>query len=100
MKSQEQAAQGAPGAEHVQALKALAHPGRLELFFHLVRARGEVTPSELQTALDVPAPTLSHQLDQLWRAGLLNRRREERHIHYNVHKPAVSDLVRLLTACC
>ena len=91
---------GAVREEHVAALKALAHPGRLELFFHLVRSKGEATPGELQEARAIPAPTLSHQLDQLWRAGLLNRRREERHIYYNVHKPAVSDLVRLLTACC
>jgi DNA-binding transcriptional ArsR family regulator len=85
---------------HVAALKALAHAGRLELFFHLVRAKGEVTPGELQEALEIPAPTLSHQLDQLWRAGLLNRRREERHIYYTVHAPAVGELIRLLTACC
>jgi len=99
MKVEEQRT-GAVREEHVAALKALAHAGRLELFFHLVRARDEVTPGELQSVLEIPAPTLSHQLDQLWRAGLLNRRREERHIYYTVHAPAVSDLVRLLTACC
>ncbi len=87
-------------AAHVNALKALAHEGRLRAFFHLVRARRDVAAGDLAEALDVPAPTLSHQLDQLTRAGLLARRREERHVYYAVRRDAVTPLVRLLTACC
>jgi ArsR family transcriptional regulator len=86
--------------EHVEAFKALAHPGRLEVFFALVRARGELAVGQVQEALGLPAPTLSHHLDQLRRAGLVQARRQERFIYYSVGAPMVTDLVRILTACC
>lgn len=85
--------------EHVDAFKALAHPGRLDVFFTLVRARRELAVGEILEAIDVPAPTLSHHLDQLRRAGLVQARRQERFIYYTPG-PMVTDLVRLLTACC
>lgn len=86
--------------EHVEALKALAHRGRLDVFFALVKARRELAVGEIQAALGIPGPTLSHHLDQLRRAGLVRRRREERHMYYAVAPQMVTDLVRLLTACC
>lgn len=85
--------------EHVDALKALAHPGRLEVFFTIVKAKREMAVGEVLEAVNVPAPTLSHHLDQLRRAGLVQARRQERFIYYSVG-PMVTDLVRLLTACC
>lgn len=85
--------------EHVDAFKALAHSGRLEVFFTLVKARREMSVGEVLEAVKLPAPTLSHHLDQLRRAGLVRARRQERFIYYSVG-PMVTDLVRLLTACC
>ena len=85
---------------HVDAFKALAHPGRLEAFFFLVRARGEVPAGAVQEALGVPGPTLSHHLDQLRRAGLVESRKEERYVYYSVRRDTVTALVRVLTACC
>jgi DNA-binding transcriptional ArsR family regulator len=85
--------------EHVDAFKALAHPGRLQVFFTLVKARGEMSVTEILKSLELPGPTLSHHLDQLRRAGLVQARRQERFVHYSVG-PMVNDLVRLLTACC
>jgi DNA-binding transcriptional ArsR family regulator len=86
--------------EHVEAFKALAHPGRLDVFFALVKARGELAAGEIQEKLGLPAPTLSHHLDQLRRAGLIQARRQERFIYYSVGSTMVNDLVRVLTACC
>jgi ArsR family transcriptional regulator, arsenate/arsenite/antimonite-responsive transcriptional repressor len=86
--------------EHVDAFKALAHPGRLDVFFTLVKSGKELTVGEIQTALDLPGPTLSHHLDQLRRAGLIRSRRQERFIHCSVEPAMINDLVRLLTACC
>ena len=86
--------------DHVDAFKALAHPGRLEVFFALVKARGELAAGEIQATLDIPGPTLSHHLDQLRRARLVSSRREERFIYYAVDPSMVNDLIRLLTACC
>ncbi|MGH7312439.1 MAG: ArsR/SmtB family transcription factor [Candidatus Rokuibacteriota bacterium] len=85
---------------HVEAFKALAHLSRLQIFFFLVRAGREVAAGEIQAELEIPGPTLSHHLDLLRRAGLVVSRREERFVYYAVRPETVSDLVRLLTACC
>src|SRR3989304_9467840 len=67
----------------VEALKALAPLPRLQVFFFLVRARREVPAGEIQEAVRVPGPTLSHHLDLLRRAGLIQSRREERYVYYS-----------------
>ena len=87
-------------AEHVEAFAALAHQTRLELFFLLVRRGEEVPAGELQEALEIPGPTLSHHLAALRRAGLVDSRKEERYVYYSVKRDIVTELVRLLTACC
>ena len=86
--------------DHAEALKALSHVSRLGILFHLVRAGDEVTAGEIQEALGIAGPTLSHHLELLRRAGLVTRRREGRFIHYAVRREMVSELVRLFTACC
>ena len=86
--------------EHVEAFKALAHLSRLQIVFFLVRAGRELAAGEIQAELEIPAPTLSHHLDVLRRAGVVQSRREERFIYYAIRPDTVSDLVRLLTACC
>jgi ArsR family transcriptional regulator len=85
---------------HVEAFKALAHLTRLQVFFFLVRSKDEVSVGEIQDAVGVPGPTLSHHLDLLRRAGLIASRKEERYIYYSVRRDTVTALVRLLTACC
>jgi len=85
---------------HVEAFKALAHLTRLQVFFFLVRAGREVPAGEIQEAVEVPGPTLSHHLDVLRRAGLVQSRKHERYVYYAVRRDAATVLVRLLTACC
>jgi DNA-binding transcriptional ArsR family regulator len=85
---------------HARAFGALSHPTRLEVFFYLVRTGQEAPAGQIQEAVGVPAPTLSHHLDVLRRAGLLESRKEERYVYYSVRRDTVSALVRLLTACC
>lgn len=86
--------------DHVEAFKALAHLSRLQIFFFLVRQAREVPAGEIQAALEIPGPTLSHHLDALRRAGLVQSRKEERFVYYSTRPDTVSELVRLLTACC
>jgi ArsR family transcriptional regulator, arsenate/arsenite/antimonite-responsive transcriptional repressor len=86
--------------EHVEAFKALAHLSRLQICFILVRAKGEVSVGEIQAEVEIPGPTLSHHLDTLRRAGLVESRKEERYIYYSVKREMVTTLTRLLTACC
>src|SRR5437899_2266962 len=82
------------------AIHARASRTRLEVFFFLVRARREVPAGEIQAELEIPGPTLSHHLDRLRRAGLVQSRKEERFMYYSTRPEMVSELVRLLTACC
>jgi ArsR family transcriptional regulator len=85
---------------HVEAFKALAHLSRLQIFFVLVKARRELSAGDIQEAVEIPGPTLSHHLDILRRAGLVESRKEELYIYYSVQRERVTALVRLLTACC
>lgn len=85
---------------HVQALKGLAQLSRLRIFFFLVRRGEETAVGDIQEALDIPWPTLSYHLEKLRSAGLVESRREERYVLHSVKEEMVSDLVRLLTACC
>ena len=85
---------------HVEAFKALAHLSRLQIFFLLVKAEREMSVGEIQEAVEIAGPTLSHHLDILRRAGLVESRREERYVYYTLKRDTVTDLVRLLTACC
>jgi DNA-binding transcriptional ArsR family regulator len=85
---------------HVEAFKALAHPTRLQVFFYLVRQKTEVPAGEIQAELEIPGPTLSHHLDLLRRAELVQSRREGTFIYYSPKPDMVTELVRLLTACC
>ena len=81
-------------------MKALAHLGRLRVFVHLVQAGKPLPVNEIRSSLRLPAPTLSHHLDHLERAGLISRRKQQRFIYSQVRRELVIDLVRLLTACC
>ena len=86
--------------EHAEAFNALAHLSRLRVFFFLVQAGQETPAGKIQEALGIPGPTLSHHLDILRRAGLVHSRKDQRFVLYSVDRSRVSDLVRLLTACC
>jgi DNA-binding transcriptional ArsR family regulator len=85
---------------HVEAFKSLAHSSRLQIFFFLARRRQEVAVGEIQAELEIPGPTLSHHLDLLRRAGLVQNRKEGTFVYYSTRPEIVSELVRLLTACC
>ena len=65
--------------EDADAFKALAHLSRLQVFFFLVRAGRELSVGEIQAEVELPGPTLSHHLDLLRRAGLVESGKHERH---------------------
>ncbi|MDH4173595.1 MAG: metalloregulator ArsR/SmtB family transcription factor [Betaproteobacteria bacterium] len=88
------------GTPHGEAFKALGHLTRLRAFFFLVRAGREVPVGEIQEAVAVSGPTLSHHLELLRRAGLVQSRKHERYVLFSVRRDTVTALVRLLTACC
>jgi ArsR family transcriptional regulator, arsenate/arsenite/antimonite-responsive transcriptional repressor len=83
-------------------LAALGQPVRLEVVRRLLRAHPQgMVAGALQTAVDVPASTLSHHLDSLQQAGLLEQKRQGRFLRYRVSQSALTDLLRfLLEECC
>ena len=86
----------------IEALTALAHPGRLAVFRHLVQAGPQgVAAGDIARALGAPANTMSTQLAILTRAGLIGSRRESRSIIYSANYDAIGALIGfLMEDCC
>ncbi len=89
-------------SEAVEALGALAHETRIEVFRLLVRAGpGGLAAGVVGEALDISAPTLSFHLKELKQAGLVGAERMGRSQIYRADYGAMSDLLTFLTdKCC
>ena len=82
---------------HASQLGALAHPSRLAILRFVVQGNERGTAAgEIQTAVDIPASTLSHHLDRLTTQGLLKARREGTFIYYSVDLDALRKLTDYL----
>lgn len=85
----------------VDALGALAHATRLDIFRLLVRAGSAgAAAGEIATELDLPAATLSFHLAQLRHAGLVRYRRDGRSLIYAAEYAAMNALIAYLTENC
>jgi ArsR family transcriptional regulator len=79
-------------------LGVLAHPIRLQLLDVLVRNAGKVCVCDLEAAVPVKQPTVSHHLRLLRQAGLVNSERRGLWAYYFVKRDAVERLRSRLTA--
>lgn len=87
--------------EVVQALAALAHPLRLEVFRALIVAgQSGLTPGVIQEALGVPPATLSFHLKELANSGLVTQERASRNLIYRAAYDNMNELVGYLTDNC
>jgi len=85
----------------VQALAALAHPLRLQVFRALVVVGPPgLTPSAIMAGVGVPAATLSFHLKELTHAGLVTQERSGRHLIYRAAYSEMNALVGYLTENC
>ncbi len=86
----------------IDALSALAHPGRLAAFRLLVQAGAEGMPAgAIARAVGSPSNSMSTQLAILSRAGLINSRRESRSIIYTADYQQITGLLSfLMEDCC
>ena len=85
----------------VTALGALAQESRLAVFRLLVQAGPEgLAPGAIAERLAIPAPTLSFHLKALSHAGLIEDRRDGRHIFYSARYAQMTALVEFLTENC
>lgn len=85
----------------VEALAALAHETRIEVFRLLVRAGpAGLAAGAVSDALAIAAPTLSFHLKELKRAGLVGSQRVGRSQIYRADYPAMRELLTFLTEKC
>jgi ArsR family transcriptional regulator len=85
----------------VQALSALAHPSRLDVFRLLVKRGPEgYAPGDLAERLGIPGPTLSFHLKELAQAGLIQSRREGRFLYYSASIDHMNAVISFLTENC
>src|SRR3712207_4248669 len=81
---------------------ALGHEARLAIVRLLLAAHPHgLVAGEIQEELSIPASTLSHHLDTLRQEGLVDQRREGRHLRYVAAEAAHQELLGFLYAeCC
>jgi ArsR family transcriptional regulator, arsenate/arsenite/antimonite-responsive transcriptional repressor len=72
----------------LEALRALAHPARLEIVAHIA-GRGPLCVCHLHEDLAYTQPTLSKHLSVLRKAGLVESRRDGRWVYYTVGEAAL-----------
>lgn len=82
--------------EASSVLRALAHPARLMIAFHLLQ--GEKSVGEIEDELDLRQPALSQQLRQLREAGMVATRREAKLVYYRLDDERVPGLLETLRA--
>lgn len=83
-------------------LAELGHQTRLEIFRYLIRGGRQGIPvGEIQSALDVPASTLSHHINRLVSVGLVVQRREGRVLYCVPQYEILEKLIDFLQEeCC
>ncbi|MEN3794154.1 metalloregulator ArsR/SmtB family transcription factor [Fulvimarina sp. MAC3] len=88
-------------ARTVEQLAALAHTDRLSAFRLLVGEGPEgMASGAIAEALDIAPTRMSFHLATLDRAGLLQSRRDGRHIRYAANFEAMRGLLAFLTKDC
>jgi len=77
--------------------EALAHPERRRILA-LVKARGELAAGELAEHFAFSKPTLSHHLQVLTNAGLLDRERRGQFLFYRINQSVFEETLQALFA--
>ncbi len=70
-------------------LQIVAHPVRIQILAMLAASAGQVCVCDLESALPVKQPTVSHHLKLLRDAGLIDCQRHGLWAYYFVNRPAL-----------
>lgn len=85
----------------LEALSALAHETRLEVFRLLIQAGPSGMPAgKIADALEVRQNTMSSHLGVLTRAGMITKLRDGRVIYYSAHYDGMRALLLYLVEDC
>lgn len=80
-------------SRHASAdLEILAHPIRMQLLDVLARKEGSVCVCDLEAAVPVKQPTVSHHLKLLRKAGLIHSERQGLYAYYRVDRAELNAL--------
>jgi len=84
-----------PGREAerlTHAMEVLAHPVRLQILAVLLRHEGRACVCDVEAAVPVKQPTVSHHLKLLREAGLVTAEREGLWAYYRVRREKLAEL--------
>jgi ArsR family transcriptional regulator len=73
-------------------LEILANPIRMQLLDMLARKEGTVCVCDLEAAVPVKQPTVSHHLKLLREAGLVHSEKQGLYVYYRVNRDALDGL--------
>src|SRR4051812_7729043 len=73
-------------------LQIMAHPVRIQILTILAASAGQVCVCDLESALPVKQPTVSHHLKLLRDAGLIDCERHGLFAYYFVNRTALAEL--------
>ena len=74
--------------------KALNDPARREILKML--RKGDMTAGDIAARFDMTAPSISHHLDKLKRAGLVTTVKQGQFVHYSINTTIVDDLIQYI----
>lgn len=84
-------------ARFVSDLEILAHPIRIQLLDVLVKHEGKVCVCDLEAAVPVKQPTVSHHLRLLREAGLIESEKQGLWVYYLVRRAELAALRERIT---
>lgn len=79
-----------------RTMQALAHPVRLQILYILAQYEGKVCVCDLEAALPVKQPTVSHHLNILREAGLIDSERRGLWAYYFIRHEEVERILQEL----
>lgn len=79
----------------IEALKAIAHPLRMEILRALSDRERNV--GEIESAASIGQPALSQQLGVLRKAGLVKARKQGKLVFYSLAQVRIGEIVTLLS---
>lgn len=75
-----------------EVFKALNDPARREILKML--RKKDLTAGEIAAKFDMTAPSISHHLDKLKRAGLVTTEKQGQYVMYSLNTTIVDDLLQ------
>jgi len=74
--------------------KALNDPARREILKMLQKQ--DMTAGDIASKFDMTAPSISHHLDKLKRAGLVTTIKQGQFIHYSINTTIIDDILQYI----